>query len=195
MTLLGGSIRVYRGGVLNQRGSGFLSGLLNVVKKGAKALAPSLLNAGKQIVMNSLPMAGEEFMKVVTGKQKAKQGFKNVFQRAIKPAAKTVVSNTAPTLLNAGKQIVMNSLPKAREEVMKVMTGKQKAKQGFKNVFQGAIKPAAETVVSNTLKSLVTGIKDRKPPPKRSKPSRPRSGNIKKRKKDIFDHGFNNDAA
>ena len=138
MTLVRG-IKVYRGGVLNQKGFGFLSGLLNVVKRGATALAPSLLNAGKQFVMNSLPKVGEEVVNMVTGKQKVKQGFKNILHRGIKPAAKNAMSDT--------------------------------------------------------LKHLVTSIKDPQPSKKRSNPSRPRTGNIKQRKKDIFDHGFGNDAS
>ena len=139
MTLIkGGGIRVYRGGVLKQRGYGFFSGLLNVMKKGAAAIAPSLLQAGKEIVAKSLPTIGKEVMNMVTGKQKIKSGLKNMLHRAVKPAV--------------------------------------------------------QTTVSDALKQLVPTIKDRKPPPKRSKPSGHRTVHIKKRKKDIFDHGFRNDA-
>lgn len=141
MTLLrgAGSIRVYRGGVLRQRGFGFFSGLLDVVKKGAKALAPTLLKAGKEIAIKSLPKVGSEVMKMVTGKQNAKQGFKNIFHKALKPAVKDTISEK--------------------------------------------------------LNDLVTGIKEPSLKRKRSQRSKPRTLNIKKRKKDIFDNGFSNDAS
>ncbi|ESO92487.1 hypothetical protein LOTGIDRAFT_175692 [Lottia gigantea] len=138
MTLLGrGNIRVYRGGVLRQRGSGFLSGLMNMVKKGAVMAGKSLWSAGKKAIKENLPQVGKE--------------------------------------------------------VLKVVQGKETVKSGWKNIVQDAVKPALKSTVSETLKNVVVGIKDRQPPRKRTKSSAARSVNIKRkrRKKDIFDHGFN----
>lgn len=141
MTLLGaGNIRVYRGGVLRQRGSGFLSGLMNIAKKGLAAAGKSLWSAGKQAVKDNLPQVGSE--------------------------------------------------------VLKVVRGKESVKGGLKNIFQNAVKPAVKSTMSEALKKTFEGIKDPQPPRKRTKPTAARRVNIKnkKRKKDIFDHDFVNDA-
>ena len=91
MTLVG-NIRVYRGGVLRQRGSGFLSGLMNMAKKSIATAGKSLWSAGKQAVKDNLPQVGKEVMKVVRGKETISRGLKNILQNAVQPAFKSTVS-------------------------------------------------------------------------------------------------------
>lgn len=135
----GNGLVVYKGGILRQQGAGRWSGLLNAVKSVGK----TLWSAGKEAV----------------------------------------------------KKNVVQMLPKVGQSVLDAVSGREK--WNWKKVAQDTLRPALSNTMSDTLKNVVAHLEPIKDPsrtpstshrPKRKK--KPQVTSHKRRKLDIFDHGY-----